>query len=213
MGHLGKRRGRTEGMLSYWSCHCRLSGSLPGVQGCPHIQAVSLGCVWRGLEKTMWKLEMSLGRGAFWDARSALLWSCLTQLPLNWGLGEEMTRRASFLWVVCKCTGNTAATNVAMQKPCMGFFVLAHFIRITCHEATDRIYYYYYILLFMWSWNCCTQRLNLLIPGHSAERWLYLDMTGLLFNWTKLMSKLPLKWGAPWLLVIWQCLSHSQTGL
>ena len=40
-----------------------------------------------------------------------------------------------------QCTGNTAAADVAMQKPCMSFFVLAHFICITCHEATDRIYF------------------------------------------------------------------------
>lgn len=200
---MGRRRGHTEGMLSHCICHCRLSGSLPGVRGCPHIQAVSMGCVWRGLEKTMWKLEMGLGRGCQVCAPMELPYTAPAESRVR--RGEELLllscgwSAVHWQYSSCRCCHAEAMHGLLWVSP----FHLHNMPWSHWHD------------LFL---NGLVMKLlhaetKLLIPGHSAERWLYLDMTGLLFNWTKLMSKLPLKRGAPWLLVMWQCLSHSQTGL
>lgn len=70
----------------------------------------------------------------------------------------------SWAWL-CECINNLAATNDATEEKGKSDFVLAHFILITCCEASDSIHIS----------NCLMAKLlhtaaKYLVPGHSAER-------------------------------------------
>lgn len=81
-----------QGMLSHYNCHRRFPGSSLWCAGVFMYPGYILGCVGRCLEKMMWKLKMSLGKGCFLGCMSVLTWRCPSQAPLNLELGLRVSR-------------------------------------------------------------------------------------------------------------------------